>query len=68
MLTCQNATTETYSSPIAGFKLKPSKCVFFQTSVKYLGHIVSENGVGTAIEKTRAVQDWDRTRTQKQMR
>ena len=52
----------------AGLKLKPSKCEFFQTSVKFLGHIVSENGVSTDPEKTRAVQDWDRPRTQKQMR
>uniref|UniRef100_A0A8C1X488 ribonuclease H n=1 Tax=Cyprinus carpio TaxID=7962 RepID=A0A8C1X488_CYPCA len=27
-----------------GLKLSPEKCKFFQTSVKYLGHIVSENG------------------------
>ena len=42
--------------------------MFFQTSVKFLGHIVSENGVSTDPEKNRAVQEWDRPRTQKQMR
>ena len=41
--------------------------MFFQASVKCFGHIVSENGVSTDIEKTRAVQDCDRTRTQQQM-
>lgn len=29
----------------AGLKLKRSKCVLFQKSVTYLGHIVSERGV-----------------------
>ncbi|KAK7933739.1 hypothetical protein WMY93_004635 [Mugilogobius chulae] len=28
-----------------GLKLSPEKCKFFQTSVRYLGHIVSEKGV-----------------------
>ena len=31
----------------AGLKLKPSKCELFQTSLKYLGHIVSEKGIAT---------------------
>ena len=41
----------------AALKLISFKCVFFQTSVKCLGHIVSENGVSTDPEKTWAVQD-----------
>lgn len=41
-----------------GLKLSPEKCKFFQTSVKYLGHIVSENGVETDPEKVSALKSW----------
>ena len=39
----------------AGLKLKPSKCELFQTSVKYLGHIVSQEGVSTDPDKIQSV-------------
>ena len=52
----------------AGLKLKPSKCIFFQKKVKFLGHIVSENGIQTDPEKTEAVKKWPRPKNQKQMR
>ena len=42
----------------AGLKLKPSKCKLLQTSVKYLGHVVSNQGVETDPEKTQAVTMW----------
>lgn len=41
-----------------GLKLSPEKCKFFQTSVKYLGHIVSERGVETEPEKVGALKSW----------
>lgn len=41
-----------------GLKLKGSKCHFFQESVKYLGHIVSKEGVSTDPSKISAVKDW----------
>lgn len=41
-----------------GLKLKPSKCEFFKTSVKYLGHVVSENGVETDPDKIKALSEW----------
>lgn len=41
-----------------GLKLSPEKCKFFQTSVKYLGHIVSEKGVETYPEKVAALKSW----------
>lgn len=37
-------------------KLKPKKCTLFQTSVVYLGHIVSESGIACNPQKVNAVQ------------
>ena len=42
----------------AGLKLKPEKCKFFQKSVSFLGHIISDQGIGTDPEKIRAVVEW----------
>ena len=42
----------------AGLKLSPKKCNFFQSSVKFLGHIVSSTGIATDPEKTKAIKDW----------
>ena len=42
----------------AGLKLKPSKCYFAQPSVKFLGHVVSAEGVHTDPEKARKIEDW----------
>lgn len=41
-----------------GLKLAPGKCKFFQTSVRYLGHVVSEKGVETDPEKVKALTTW----------
>lgn len=37
---------------------KPSKCELFCKEVKFVGHIVSEDGISTDPKKTRAVRDW----------
>ena len=42
----------------AGLKLKPSKCEFFKAELKYLGHIVSKQGIATDPKKIKAIQDW----------
>lgn len=41
-----------------GLKLSPDKCKFLQSSVRYLGHIVSERGVETDPEKVAALKSW----------
>lgn len=51
-----------------GLKLSPEKCRFFQTSVRYLGHIVSRNGVETDPEKVKALKTWPRPQTLKELR
>ena len=37
---------------------KASKCAFFQSSVAYLGHVVSAVGLSPDPAKVQAVQDW----------
>ena len=39
-------------------KLKPSKCVFFQTELKFLGKLVSREGVRIDPEKVEKVVNW----------
>ncbi|KAJ7991922.1 hypothetical protein DPEC_G00288890 [Dallia pectoralis] len=51
-----------------GLKLSPGKCRFFQTSVRYLGHIVSRDGVETDPKKTEALRTWPRPQTLKDPR
>lgn len=40
------------------FNLKPAKCELFQQKVKYLGHMVSKEGVATDPDKVAAVKEW----------
>ncbi|XP_077385347.1 uncharacterized protein LOC144023586 [Festucalex cinctus] len=51
-----------------GLKLSPEKCVFFQTSVRYLGHVVSRNGVETDPEKISALKTWPVPQTLQQLK
>lgn len=39
-------------------KLSPKKCSFFMKRVKYIGHIVTEDGVQADPEKVDKVRDW----------
>lgn len=51
-----------------GLKLSPEKCKFFQTTVRYLGHIISERGVETDPEKIQALKTWPRPKNLKELR
>ncbi len=42
----------------SGLKLKPSKCSFAKEEVKYLGHIVSREGIQPDPAKVEAVKNW----------
>ena len=42
----------------AKLKLKPSKCSFLQKQVKYLGHIVSAEGIQTDPSKIEVLKNW----------
>ena len=47
----------------AGLKLKPSKCEFFKARLKYLGHVVSPQGIATDPAKIEAILRWPRPKT-----
>ena len=52
----------------AGLKLKPSKCEFFKSSLEYLGHIISTEGVQTNPKKVAAIRKWPRPTTIAELR
>ena len=49
-------------------KLKASKCQFLKSSITYLGHVVSEDGIHTDPEKTEAVRTWPVPKSVKDVR
>ncbi|MCG7868952.1 MAG: DDE-type integrase/transposase/recombinase [Candidatus Thiodiazotropha taylori] len=52
----------------AGLKLKPNKSNMFQTSVVFLGHVVSKEGVKPNPANIAKVVDWPQPKTAKQIR
>src|SRR5215469_10307313 len=42
----------------AGLKLSAKKCSLFQTEVKYVGHLITNEGVSTDPDKIKAVKEW----------
>jgi hypothetical protein len=49
-------------------KLKPNKCEFLKTSVSYLGHVISKEGVETDPEKVSSVKSWPTPKNVKELR
>ena len=39
-------------------KIEPSKCHLFKKEVRYLGHVISEEGISTDQDKVRAILEW----------
>ena len=48
-------------------KIKPKKSHFFQTSVTFLGHILSANGLSPNPEKVAKIKDWPTPKTPKEV-
>ncbi|PIK34812.1 Pol polyprotein [Apostichopus japonicus] len=49
-------------------KVKPEKCYLYEERLRYLGHIVSKDGILPDPEKTRAIQNWKRPETERELR
>ena len=52
----------------AGLKLKARKCTLFARQVKYLGHVISDNGVETDPDKISAIKEWPQPTDKTQVR
>ena len=52
----------------AGLKLKPCKGDFLKKEIRYLGHVVSEEGVSTDPDKIKSVTEWPQPTTVTEVR
>ena len=50
----------------ANLKLNPKKCYLLQKQVSFLGHLITESGVGTLPEKIQTINEWPVPRNAKQ--
>jgi len=39
-------------------KINPKKCILFSQKVKYLGHIISSEGISMDVDTIAAVNNW----------
>jgi len=52
----------------AGLKINPDKCNFLKEEIKFLGHIVTKNGIKTDDEKIKAMQEFETPKCVKRLR
>jgi ribonuclease HI len=52
----------------AGLALNPKKCIFGSTTVEYIGHTISSDGVRPGKDKTQAMKDITEPKTMKQLK
>ena len=52
----------------ANLKCRPDKCIFLRTSVEFLGHVVSSEGVAILPSRIEAVADWPRPKSIREVR
>jgi hypothetical protein len=52
----------------ACLKLHPEKCQLLQKEIRYLGHIVSPEGISTDPEKLKAVREWPTPKNKHEIR
>ena len=48
-------------------KVKPEKCQFFYKQLRFLGHLVSEDGISPDPEKTRSVCEWNTPKSESEL-
>jgi hypothetical protein len=52
----------------AGLSLNPKKCIFGLTTVEYLGHTISWDGIRPGKDKTQAMKEITEPKTMKQLK
>ena len=51
----------------AGFKMGVSKCDFMRSEIKYMGRVVSADGIMPAPKAVSKLRDWDISRTKAEL-
>ncbi|NJR75967.1 MAG: hypothetical protein HC773_24895 [Scytonema sp. CRU_2_7] len=51
----------------AGLKLSPEKCTFLKQEVRYLGHIVTKDGIATDPDKIASIKSWELPNCKKEL-